>query len=152
MLKPLLADRFHLKLHHETQEFPVYNLVVAKGGPKLKQTKPEDIHNFGIQGQTCLITHSQWGVMASQSCTVASILDLLRANTGRTVIDKTGLTGLYDIELNWTPENVSATTAQDDTGPSIYTAVQEQLGLKLEPSTAPLDILVVDSAEPPSEN
>jgi uncharacterized protein (TIGR03435 family) len=79
-------------------------------------------------------------------------LDLLRLNTGRTVIDKTGLTTRYDFELLWTPDNLPAAAASDAPGTSIFTAVEEQLGLKLEPSTAPLDILVIDSAEQPSEH
>jgi uncharacterized protein (TIGR03435 family) len=83
---------------------------------------------------------------------VASLTDLLLYNTGRTVIDKTGLTGLYDFELHWTPEDATPAQALQYSGPSIFTAVQEQLGLKLEPATDPLDILVIDSAEPPTPN
>jgi uncharacterized protein (TIGR03435 family) len=77
--------------------------------------------------------------------------DMLRFATGRTVIDKTGITTRYDFELRWTPDNTPA-DSPEASAPSIFTALQEQLGLKLEPATAPLDILVIDSAERPSEN
>ena len=150
MLQPLLADRFHLKVHHETKLFPVFNLVLAKGGPELHQTKPEDIDSMGT-GVTCHILRNGGGYTKRQDCAVKSLEDLLRYETGRTVIDKTGLTAHYDFELRWTPENTPA-DSPNASGPSIFTAVQEQLGLKLEPATAPLDVLVIDSAEKPSEN
>jgi uncharacterized protein (TIGR03435 family) len=146
MLQPLLADRFQLKLHHESKPFPVFNLVVARSGPKLQPIKPEDLQHG------CLVTRSQAGIWSSQACPVSSLLALLRANTGRTVLDQTGLPGLYNIDLHWTPGNAPPSAATDTSGPSIFTAVQEQLGLKLEPATAPLDILVIDSAQSPSDN
>ena len=151
MLRAVLADRFHLKGHFETKEFPVFNLVIAKGGPKLQQAKPENIDDNGI-GITCHVTRQLSGVTQRRGCTVASLTDLLLYNTGRTVIDKTGLTGHYDFELHWTPEDATPAQALQYSGPSIFTAVQEQLGLKLEPATDPLDILVIDSAEPPTPN
>jgi uncharacterized protein (TIGR03435 family) len=150
MLQPLLADRFHLKVHFETKDFPVYNLVLAKGGPKFQQAKPENIDDNGI-GITCHVTRESLGDTQRQGCTVASLTDLLRYNTGRTVIDKTGLTGLYDFELHWSSDNTPADSPAA-AYPTIFTAVQEQLGLKLESSTAPLDVLVIDSAEMPTPN
>jgi len=146
MLQPLLADRFQLKIHHESKPFPVFNLVVAKSGPKLQPIKPE-----GLQ-HGCLITRGQAGIWSSQACPISSLLALLRTNTGRTVLDQTGLTGLYNIDLHWIPDNAPPSAATDPSGPSLFTAVQEQLGLKLEPAIAPLDILVIDSAQPPSDN
>jgi uncharacterized protein (TIGR03435 family) len=147
MLRPLLADRFHLKVHFETKDFPAYNLVIAKGGLKFQQTKQDTIDGKGI-GITC--THLRGG--AVEGCSMANLADSLRYPTGRTVIDKTGLTGLYDYPtLVYSTDNTPANSPAA-AYPSIFTAVQEQLGLKLEPSTAPLDILVIDSAEPPTPN
>jgi uncharacterized protein (TIGR03435 family) len=143
MLRPLLADRFRLKVHFETKDFPVYNLVITKGGPKFEQTKSED--------PGCALGNRGFGNTNYRGCPVKSLEDLLRYSTGRTVIDKTGLTGRYDFELHWTPENTPA-DSRDAGRPDIFAALQQQLGLKLEPATAPLDVLVIDSAEKPSEN
>ena len=149
MLRAVLADRFHLKVHFETKDFPAYNLVIAKSGPKLTETKPEDIHTY-LGGSSCIA--GQLGGMAKgHGCTVAVLANQLRNPTGRTVIDKTGLTARYDYELRWSSEYTPANSPAA-AYPSIFTAVQEQLGLKLEPSTAPLDVLVIDSAEPPTPN
>jgi len=145
MLQPLLADRFHLKVHHETKDLPVYNLVVAKDGPKFQQSPPEHRVERGVGGGTCLISRKGY-----QGCGIEALLLTLRYSSGRTVIDKTGLAGLYDFTLRWAPEDTPADSA--NAGPSVFTAVQEQLGLKLEPSIAPIGILVIDSAEKPSEN
>jgi uncharacterized protein (TIGR03435 family) len=147
MLRAVLADRFHLKVHFESKDFPAYNLVIAKGGLKFQQTKQDTIDGKGI-GITC--THLRGG--AVEGCSMANLADSLRYPTGRTVIDKTGLTGLYDYPtLVYSTDNTPANSPAA-AYPSIFTAVQEQLGLKLEPSTAPLDILVIDSAEPPTPN
>jgi uncharacterized protein (TIGR03435 family) len=79
------------------------------------------------------------------------IRNILEGPAGRYIVDKTGITGHYDFELHWTPDNTPADSPLAG-GPSIFTAVQEQLGLKLESSTAPVDALVIDSAQPPSPN
>jgi uncharacterized protein (TIGR03435 family) len=150
MLQPLLADRFHLKVHRETKEFLVYNLVIAKGGFKPQQTKPEDVYQ-GDTGPSCLFRRSRSGYLQVQGCMPKDLEDQLRFATGRTVIDKTGITTRYNFELRWTPDNTPA-DSPEAFGSSIFTALQEQLGLKLEPATAPLDILVIDSAERPSAN
>ena len=151
MLQPLLAERFHLKVHHETRSFPVYSLVVAKSGSKLQPTRAEASDDLGI-GVTCRVLQSRPGYVKYQSCMVGSMSDLLRWETGRSVIDRSGLTNHYDFELRWTPDSASTTAAGDESGPSIFTAIQEQLGLRLEPATAALEILVIDHAELPSEN
>jgi uncharacterized protein (TIGR03435 family) len=150
MLQPFLADRFRLKVHRETKEFPVYNLVIAKGGPKLKQTKPEQVTQ-GVGGASCLFRRSRGGYIQVQDCMPKDLEDQLRFATGRTVIDKTGITTRSDFELRWTPDD-TPTDSPEASAPSIFTALQEQLGLKLEPAIAPLNILVIDSAERPSEN
>jgi uncharacterized protein (TIGR03435 family) len=150
MLQPLLANRFHLKIHRESRAFPIYDLVIAKGGTKLMQTKPEDVYQ-SVSGASCLIRRSGRGHVQMQGCMPKDLEDLLRFATGRTVIDKTGITTRSDIELHWTPDNTPA-DAPEASGPAIFTALQEQLGLKLVPATAPLSILVIDSATRPSEN
>ncbi len=149
MLQPLLADRFHLKLHHETKALPVFNLVAAKGGPKMQPTPgaPAD----DMISSTCQYTRGP-GYAQAARCSMKNLVDALRDITGRTVIDKTGLTGLFNYTLRWTPDNAPASATSDTSAPDIFTADQEQLGLKLEPSTAPLDVLVIDSAEPPTPN
>ncbi len=147
MLRAVLADRFQLKVHFEKRDFPAFNLVVAKGGPKLTAT-PADKITTTVGGPSCLHRIGQFSL---QGCTMGALADSLRGPTGRTVIDQTGITGRYDFELHYTPDNTPADSPLAG-GPSIFTAVQEQLGLKLSPSTAPLDILVVDSAQKPSEN
>jgi uncharacterized protein (TIGR03435 family) len=154
MLQPLLADRFHLKLHHETKYLPVFNLVLAKGDPKLQPTPgaPDDMIS-----STCQYTRGP-GYAQAARCSMNNLVDALRDITGRTVIDKTSLTGLFNYTLRWAPGTApppapgGAPAPSDTPAPDIITAIQEQLGLKLEPSTAPLDVLVIDSAEKPTPN
>jgi uncharacterized protein (TIGR03435 family) len=150
-LQALLAERFKLKIHREPKEFSAFNLVVAKDGPKFPQSKPESNSGNAVTGQ-CSVLISRAGVTKRQGCSMAALAELLRYSTGRTVIDKTGLTGAYDYELHWTPEDATPAQALTYSGPSIFTAVQEQLGLKLEPAKAMLDTTVIDSAEMPAEN
>ena len=117
-------------------ELPVYFLVVAKQGSKLHESAPEEN------------TSSSWGPgkFASHHCKMSGLASSLSGAADRIVIDKTGLTGEYDIDLTWAPDN------QPDAGPSIFSALQEQLGLKLEPAKAALDVVVIDHIERPSEN
>ena len=138
MLQTLLAERFQLKCHRETKELPVLNLVVAKNGPRL--TEGKDKFN-SISGKAGVLT----GTAASMKTLAANLTAVL----GRQVIDKTGLDGYYDLKLEFTPEGTPPDRA---TGPSLYTALQEQLGLKLEAGKGALEIVVVDHAEKPSEN
>ncbi len=158
MLKPLLAERFHLQIHIETRTLPVYELVVAKGGPKLTasapppplppDTKPEDAPKRG-----------RWtmgnGSFVDTDLPISSLVAQLSYLVHRTVIDKTGLTGRYDMTLKWTPEEVAMKAGSEagaETAPSIFTALTEQLGLKLVPSRGPVDTLVIDHVELPTEN
>ncbi len=150
MLQALLKDRFRLKVHQEFKTFPAFNLAIAKGGPKLQETKPEDVTQT-VSGASCLFRRSSSGYVQVQGCMPKDLEDLLRSATGRTVVDKTGITRRYSFELRWAPINTPA-DSPDASGPSIFTALQEQLGLKLEPATVPLSVLVIDSAERPSEN
>lgn len=133
MLKTLLNDRFHLKFHLESKSFPHLVLSVAKGGPKLKEVEPDP---NGARGPALFghITHPQISIYT---------LSLLLSRQMRTVIlDQTGLKGVYSIDLKWTPEGV-----ETDNGPTIYTALQEQLGLRLESRKDPVEIMIVESAD-----
>jgi uncharacterized protein (TIGR03435 family) len=140
MLQSLLADRFSLRVHHETREMPIYALVVAKDGSKLKPW-PADKPPLG----------SSWGAsrIRVQGGPMGQLVFCLADTLSRTVVDQTGLTGSYDIELIWTPDEQQGTP---DAGPTIFTALEEQLGLRVKPDKGPVQVLVVDHAERPSEN
>jgi uncharacterized protein (TIGR03435 family) len=150
MLRAVLADRFQLRVHFEKKVYPTYNLVIAKRGPKLVETPPEKL-NSGVSVTVCLHTGGRSGLMAVEGCTTKALAEDLLYPAGRTVVDKTGLKARYSFELHWAPDNTPADSPLAAL-PSIFTALQEQLGLKLDPSTAPLDVLVIDHAERPSEN
>ena len=145
MLQALLADRFGLKVHQETRQLPIYALVVAKGGPRFQPSK--------INGTTVSNGSNQITVKGSDH-TLALLAEQMSWSLGRIVVDKTGLDGRYELSLKWTPDDApgGTGTAPADTGPSIFTAIQEQLGLKLESQKGPVQILVIDRIETPSEN
>jgi bla regulator protein blaR1 len=172
MMQAILADRFQLKIHRDSKELPVYALVVAKNGPKLHEAKPGDTYPNGIKrpdgtrlgGGSIRVGR---GELTAQGLPMASIAMSLSRQVGRTVRDKTGLTGIYDFTLHWTPEEGTApmmgtpaggpqgpnsATPPDSSGPSIFTAIQEQLGLKLESQKGPVEMIVIDHVEKPSEN
>ena len=145
MIIPLLADRFHLKAHLEPKIAPVYDLVVAKGGPKLKLDPSErNGSGWNINGQD---TET---VLTGKTATMGDLANALSNEVDREVIDKTGLAGHADITLKWS-DDVAAQAG----GPnvvSIFTAIEDQLGLKLQPSKGPVDTLVIDHVEMPSQN
>jgi uncharacterized protein (TIGR03435 family) len=140
MFKTMLVDRFRLVLHRETKELPVYDLVVAKGGSKLRPSGDEP--GFGM---------TNTGSITFKKTTVPTFANVLSGVLGRKVIDKTGLEGNFDVDLHWTPDD-HADAQPDDGGPSIFTAIQEQLGLRLQSSKGPVEVLVIDRAEQPSDN
>jgi len=149
-LQKLLADRFQLVIHRETRELPIYALVVAKGGVKMQpNTTPSTNGTTMTRGRAMYR-----GTRAS----LAQITESLAAITGRPVHDETGLTGFYDAKLDWTPDMVAGAPDAPDkpvetaAGPTLLTAVQEQLGLKLEAKKGPVEIVAVDHAERPTEN
>ena len=176
MLQALLADRLKLTLHRESKELPVYALVIAKNGPKLQAARPGDAYPNGIKGTDCKsypgMISVQNGIggrleLRCQAVPVAELVELLSDQLHHTTLDKTGLTGKYDITLQWTPDEnqgamfngtesgqpgTAATSTPESSGPSIFTAIQEQLGLKLESQKGPVEILVIDHVEKPSEN
>lgn len=153
-LRGLLADRFQLVLHSETKEQPVYALVVNKGGPKLQEsTEPRG-----------LIRKMGRGTLKGQAVGLGMLALNLSNELGRRVIDKTRLAGKYDFELKWasspassaplgaTPQTGELAPPADPDGPSIFIALQEQLGLRLQSEKGPAEVLVIDRAERPSKN
>lgn len=153
MFQKLLVDRFKLAVHWETRELPVYDLVDAKKGPNLQVTKNPP----GDSG-----TSSGNGKISDKGLTLAEFAEALTQDLsrelGRVVIDKTGIQGRYDFALKWTPDleadgaNCVSDGSASDGGPSIFTAIQEQLGLKLESAKGPVKVLVIDHVELPTEN
>ncbi len=141
MLQALLADRFHLKVRHELKPLPVYELVVAKGGPKLTESPPEASARYGMSMSA--------GRISGHDMKIPNLAVSLSGVAGRLIVDKTGLTGNYEVELNWSRDDNSGSI---DSGPSIFAALQEQLGLKLEPAKAPVDTVVIEHIERPSAN
>ena len=175
MLQSLLADRFQLVFHRETKEMPIYALVLArkdgKLGPKLVETKEGSCTTFdpknppsGRPAPGTMFCGNQMmgrGNLRAASIPVANLAPMLSRMLGRTVIDKTGLTAKYDINVEWTPDEGQFASLPPDapkpppsdvTGPSIFTALQEQLGLKLESQKGPVEMFVVEKAEKPTEN
>ena len=174
-LQALLADRFQLKLHRDTKDLPVYALVVAKNGPKLHEAapissavatpNPQGPKGPAFKGRGMRMTRGQ---LSGQEVTLQFLTDALSSQLGRTVIDRTGLKGSYDFTLQWTPdesqsqmfrgpgpggpESPDSPPPPESSGPSIFTAVQEQLGLKLDSAKGPVEILVIDHVEQPSAN
>lgn len=163
-LQALLADRFQLKGHFETRDAPVYALVVAKGGPKFKAAVPGDAYPSGIlnaSGKPSIglgykyEPGSNHGKFVAQGATMAELVQnlntLVSGGLGRLMVDKTGLEGQYDFSLPiyfaW-----EGNPPPDNPAPSIFTVMQESLGLKLEPTTAPVEFLVIDHIERPTEN
>jgi bla regulator protein BlaR1 len=151
MMQSLLADRFKFKAHFETRELPVYELVLAKGGSKLKEDS--DITKRRLRVGNPLV------LPASPIQFLIGVLECSPDIGGREVVDKTGLTGSYDISLKWAPlqtaptdSGAGATAPSPDEGASLFTAIQEQLGLKLVPAKAPSEVLVIDRIEQPTPN
>lgn len=160
MLRTLLEDRFQLKVHREKREQPVYILTQSKNGTKIQPLPPGGCVELDAktrppaEGATPakLCGSAGWGPsqVKGTGLTMANLATYLSDALERPVVDQTGLAGFYDIELTWTPDDSVAAAA--DLGPSIFTAIQEQLGLRLDASRAPAEVLVVDSAQQPPEN
>lgn len=148
MFQQLLADRFKLSVHWDTRELPVYALVVAKSGSKLHVSTESDGGTSASSGQ-----FTAKGITLAEMA--QSLTQELSTELGRVVIDKTGIAGRYDVTLKWTPDTDGASAdnrTENSSGPSIFTAMQEQLGLKLESAKSPVQVLVIDHVEMPSEN
>jgi uncharacterized protein (TIGR03435 family) len=140
MLQGLLIERFKLKFHREMKEMPGYELLIAKSGPKLQASKGEDSgFSFGAGGKP-----SREGpvCLTAQKWTTLMLAKILTQMGRGPAVDKTGLTGEYDFKLCW----------NDTDGPSLFSALQEQLGLKFEAQKVPVEFVIVDSAQKPTEN
>jgi bla regulator protein BlaR1 len=177
MIQKLLADRFHLAVHRETQELPVYALVMSRpdgklgGHLRITATDCAAIMSAARNGAPpappgpdspfCGI-RGGLGRFIGSSATMAIISNVLSRQVNRVVLDRTGLAGSYDFELEWTPEQMPTGPGNNDEqrpgalppppadGPSLFTALQEQLGVKLDSTKGPVNVLAVDRAEPPS--
>ncbi len=166
-LQSLLEDRFQLKAHRDTRDLPVYNLVLTRKGPKLSedQTPPDPRRAFitfaspalehqGTQqrplprGAMRVVTGATTTITGT-AITVSQIITLLQSKSDRIIVDKTGFSGLLDVHLEFSQDLGAATP--DASAPSLFAAIQE-LGLKLEPGKAPLEVLVIDHVQRPSEN
>ena len=143
MLQALLVDRFHLVFHRETREAHVYVLVSEKNGPRFHESAPDAKGILRMNGG---------GKITGAGATVSQLVNWFSNANGvdRPIIDETGLTGRYDFTLEWSVPR--AGVAEDLAVPDIFTAIHEQLGLRLVPQTAPIAILVIDHAEMPGEN
>jgi uncharacterized protein (TIGR03435 family) len=190
MKQSLLADRFKLKVHFETREMPVYALVVAKGGSKVKPTDPnaavaplyfpapggakladpnappvrQYMNTFG-PNHRLIVTGDGRGVLEMTTNGVAmdnvaqSLEEVVDDLGGRTIVNKTGLDGQYDFKLKWAPQQTASapaanadSAAMENDAPSIFTALEEQLGLKLVPAKGMVEVVVIDNIERPSQN
>jgi uncharacterized protein (TIGR03435 family) len=146
-LQSALMDRFQLKCHIASKDMPIYELVQVKGGAKLKPTTAER----NKQGNTSINGRNGQAHAVATGITSDRIAEILGNETDRLVINKTVLTGSYDLTLDWAPnEGVPATDAPS--APSLFTAVEEQLGLKLVPAKGPVPVLIIDAVEKPGEN
>ena len=182
MTRTLLTDRFKLVVHHETKEQAIYALVLARSdgklGPQLKPSTtdcaavaaargrsgpPPALPVPGVRPQCGMMVRP--GGLSAGGLSIAQVATNLSANVQRIVVDHTGLTGAFDVDLTWTPDQVPQRApgagdgpiqfngvSIDPNGPSLFTALQEQLGLKLESTRGPVDVLVIDRAEKPTED
>ncbi len=177
MIRSLLEHRFQLRAHRETKELPVYRLVIARKegglGPGLVEAKDGGCRQFdpsnpALQPEPgksrlpiCGSSLMNPRRISAVSVPVENLTSMLSGLLGRTVVDKTGLAGNFDINLEWTPDEAQGMRNTEDPPaaptsnvmvPNIFAAIQEQLGLKLESTTGPVEILVIDHADKPSGN
>jgi uncharacterized protein (TIGR03435 family) len=147
LLQGLLNQRFQLKLHSDTKEMSIYALEVGKDGPKLKDAQAAPA-GPPIKGRA--------GSLVGTGASMTDLANELKERAGRRVEDMTGLKGRYDFKLDWTPDSLaaSATTASDagDLGPDLFTAIQQQLGLKLEARKRTAAYEVIENVQLPAEN
>jgi uncharacterized protein (TIGR03435 family) len=161
MILQILADRFKLTYHRETRMLPEYSLVIAKGGSKLQEFKPGDDASGQLKhaGQMKMSN----GVISASGVPLEPLARLLSDRVGRPVVDKTGLTGNYDFTLQWADDHhdgpahgpdaaAPSSELSEIAGPSIFTAVEEQLGLKLQSEKGPVQVLILDHIEAPTQN
>ena len=150
LLQPVLADRFQLRVRHETRSMPVYSLVVAKSGPKLKAAESDAQQGTRYGDQ-----------IVDKKYDIRRLAQDLGGNLNVPVTDKTGLTGIYNMDLKWTADpatpfgdvrNGAELPAPDPNRPEIFTAIKDQLGLELKSEKGPVDVIVIERAERPMPN
>jgi uncharacterized protein (TIGR03435 family) len=146
LMGQLLAERFGLKLHREQREMPVFALTVAKGGPKLQKSALDPAAPLSHKGSGS----SGLEVHQFTNWSIPDLIPILMLYVDRPVVDQTGLKGKYDFKLQWTRDDAQAT--MPDAPPGLFTAIQEQIGLKLEPVKAMTDVLVIDAVQRPGAN
>jgi uncharacterized protein (TIGR03435 family) len=162
MLQGFLAKRFHFAAHYETRMLPIYTLVVGKNGPRVRESPPAPNGPGRRKGMGGLIRRGDPHLIV-EGGTMPHLAKHLSLSLGRTVVDHTGLTGRYDYELDWAPdiEVISPSSTKNEGppaaqmpsgGPSIFTAVREQLGLELKSGKGPVEVLVIDQVEEPTPN
>jgi uncharacterized protein (TIGR03435 family) len=158
MLRTLLADRFKLTFHREQREFSIYALTIAKNGSKLKEsTVSADAYPEGPP-PLIFVLSPQGASLPGRNASMAELASVMqRAALDRPVVDRTGLAGRYDFDLEWTPDETQfggqgPRETAESTKPGLFAAVQQQLGLRLEATKGPIDVLIIDHAERPSEN
>ena len=166
MLQKILAERFNLTVHKDSKELQTYSLIVAKNGPKLQEVKLDDADASKPKagpapGSSQMMAGGTVGQIRGFASPLSNLALMLTNYLHRPVIDRTGLTGIYDFTLRWTPDTnqtqdssiTNGLPSGDPTGsPNIFTAIQEQLGLKLESAKGPVEIFVIDKIERPSGN
>ena len=159
MLQQLLAERFKMKVHTETRMQDVYSLVMARAdgrqGPQLRAPTRDCSKPIDASGAVCgFSSRTTNGVrsVSLQGRSIGNLVIVLTNTVGRTVIDRTGLSGLFDIDLEWEADDTLRVTSATSTAPPIFTALQVQLGLRLEPSQGPAEVLVIDHIERPTPN
>jgi uncharacterized protein (TIGR03435 family) len=154
MLRQVLDDRFHFIAHTEQREVRTYSLVPAKGGVKMKEAVSGDEYPNGIKGpngETAGMIRVGQGVMIAQGISTHSLVNALTQIVGHPVTDNTDVKNKVDINLTWVPEAL-LTASSDNSGPSIFAALEEQLGVKLISQKAMVPVLVVDHIERPTPN
>jgi uncharacterized protein (TIGR03435 family) len=172
MFQNLLADQFRVALHRESRLLPAQVLLVAKNGPKIQQAQPGDTYPNGIKGPDGLpagphkFDFGSDGVIV-QALPLSFVANNLAMHLNQPVVDRTGLTGDYDFTLRFSPRGETEVHNNEQTGAkettmrvtsisahnaALLSAIEEQLGLKLEPQTIPLPVLVIDRAEKPAAN
>jgi uncharacterized protein (TIGR03435 family) len=147
IMRKLLSDRLRLTLHREKRDLSVFRIVTLKAGPKLVDSlNPDGPAGWGGGGRV--------GMMTVKSATIADFAGFLQRyfDIDLPVIDRTGLSGRYDFTLRWTPDDRRNTGGVTDEFPDFFTAIEQQLGLKLETVTESVDVLVIDHVERPTEN
>lgn len=148
MVQSLLVDHFKLQCHMTTRELPVYELVINRGGLKLSETTAPEGQRHSIHSRGS----GRERDFRATGITIAELAPSLSLSLGRNVLDKTRLTASYDVHLTWSTATTDNAEADAPVGPTIFTALEEQAGLKLVPAKGPVDVLVIDAIEKPAEN